>query len=67
MSSTERRQLVVKSHPGLSLSKQCEILGLSRSMSYYKPRGESLLNEQLMRCIDRHIFAASLLWCGAHD
>lgn len=54
MSSTERRQLVVKSHPGLSLSKQCEILGLSRSMSYYKPRGESLLNEQLMRCIDRH-------------
>ena len=54
MSSTERRQLVVKSHPGLSLKKQCEILGLSRSMSYYKPRGESLLNEQLMRCIDRH-------------
>jgi putative transposase len=38
MSSTERRQLVVKSHPGLSLSKQCEILGISRSMSYYKPR-----------------------------
>jgi len=54
MSSTERRQLVVKSHPGLSLSKQCEILEISRSMSYYKPRGESLLNEQLMRCIDRH-------------
>jgi putative transposase len=53
MSATERRQLVVKSHPGLSLRKQCEILGLSRSMSYYKPRGEGVLNEQLMKYIDR--------------
>lgn len=54
MSTTERRQLVVKSHPGLSLSKQCKILGISRSISYYKPRGESFLNEQLMKCMDRH-------------
>lgn len=54
MSSTERRQLVVKSHPGLSLRRQCEILGISRSMSYYKPRGESPLNEQLMKYIDRY-------------
>jgi putative transposase len=41
MSSTEKRQLVVSSHPRLSLKKQCEILGVSRSLMYYKPKGES--------------------------
>jgi transposase-like protein len=50
----ERRQLVVKYHSGLSLKKECEIIGLSRSKSYYKPRGESVLNDQIMKCIDCH-------------
>lgn len=54
MSSTEKRQLVVASHPRLSLKNQCELLGISRTLMYYKPRGESALNEQLMRCIDRY-------------
>jgi putative transposase len=54
MSSTERRQLVVSSHPRLSLSKQCTILNISRSNIYYKPKGESTLNEQLMKHIDRY-------------
>lgn len=54
MSSTERRQLVVSSHPRLSLRKQCAILGISRSSVYYKPKGESALNEQLMKHIDRY-------------
>ena len=54
MSSTVRRQLVVLSHPRLSLSKQCTILDISRSSVYYKPRGESALNEQLMKHIDRY-------------
>jgi len=54
MSSTERRQLVVSSHPRLSLSKQCAILDISRSCIYYKPRGESALNEQLMKHIDQY-------------
>jgi len=54
MSSTERRQLVVVSHPRLSLSKQCDILDISRSSIYYKPRGQNALNEQLMKHIDRY-------------
>jgi putative transposase len=54
MSTTERRQLVVASHPGLSLIKQCELLDINRSTIYYKPRGESTLNEQLMKAIDRY-------------
>jgi len=54
MSSTERRQLVVASHPRLSLKNQCELLGVTRSLMYYTPKGESLLNEQLMKNIDRY-------------
>jgi putative transposase len=54
MSTTERRQLVVASHPGLSLKTQCALLNRSGSRVYYKPRGESALNEQLMKNIDRY-------------
>lgn len=52
MSTTEKRQKVVKSHPGLSLKKQCDILSIHRSGMYYKPRGENVLNLQLMKRID---------------
>jgi len=52
MSTTERRQKVVKSHPGLSLEKQCELLGIHRSGLYYKPKGENALNLELMKRID---------------
>jgi putative transposase len=54
MSSTEKRQLVVSSHPRLSLKRQCEILGVARSLMYYKPKGESNLNERLMKHIDKY-------------
>lgn len=54
MSTAERRQLVVAAHPRLSLSKQCTLLGITRSQMYYKPKGESALNDQLMRYIDRY-------------
>lgn len=36
----------------LSISAQCRLLHISRSGLYYKPRGESELNLQLMRLID---------------
>ncbi len=37
---------------GLSLSRQCEILSISRSSLYYRLRGESPANLALMRRID---------------
>lgn len=52
MSTTERRQKVVKSHPRLSLVQQCKILNIHRSGLYYKPKSESLLNLRLMKDID---------------
>jgi putative transposase len=37
----------------LSISRQCELIGVSRSSFYYKPVGESMLNLELMRLIDQ--------------
>jgi putative transposase len=43
-------------HKVLTISEQCEILGIHRSGLYYHPRGESALNMQLMNIIDREFF-----------
>lgn len=39
-------------HSAISIRRQCELLGLSRSSLYYRPRRDSSYNEQLMRMID---------------
>jgi putative transposase len=39
-------------NPDLSLSRQCELLGMSRSSFYYRAREENGYNEFLMRLID---------------
>lgn len=39
-------------HPGLSITKQCDLLEISRSSWYYEAIGESELNMKLMRLID---------------
>ena len=40
-------------HPSISISRQCELLGLVRSSAYYRARRSNELNEDLMRLIDR--------------
>lgn len=52
MSRGERRAMVLREHPDLSLSRQCRILSISRSSIYYAPQGESPENLALMRRID---------------
>tara|TARA_A100001037_G_scaffold232270_1_gene210674 strand:- start:242 stop:1171 length:930 start_codon:yes stop_codon:yes gene_type:complete len=52
MSRSERKAMVRRDVPGLSLSRQCDILSISRSSFYYTPRGESAENLALMRRID---------------
>ena len=44
--------MIQRARPELSLSRQCEILAISRSLFYYVPKGESLENLALMRRID---------------
>ena len=52
MSRGERKAMIVPGRPGLSLSRQCQLLSISRSSFYYAPRGESPENLALMRRID---------------
>jgi putative transposase len=44
--------LVEPRHLGLSIRRQCELIGLARSSFYYEPLGESERNLSLMRRID---------------
>jgi len=46
--------MIRKSHPKISLSRQCKYLDLSRSSQYISPKGESALNLELMDKIDKH-------------
>ena len=58
--SREERLSAVGAMEGLSLVRQCELAGVSRSPLYYRPAGESEENLALMREIDglrlRHPF-----------
>lgn len=52
MSRERRKALVEPKHPGLSISRQCRLLALSRSSWYHEALGESATNLALMRLID---------------
>ena len=51
MSRGERKAMIERC-PGLSLSRQCQLVSISRSSFYHTPRGESPENLALMRRID---------------
>ena len=44
--------MIERAHPRLSLRRQCELLGMSRSGLSYEPRPESAENLLLMRLLD---------------
>ena len=50
-------------HLHLSIQRQCDLLGLSRSGYYYEPTGESDLNRLLMRLIDVEYTAHPFFGC----
>ena len=52
MSRAERRAMVVRHHPALSLSRHCRLLSIARSSLYYEPKGKSAETLALMRRID---------------
>ncbi len=47
-----RRGMVDQTCGEIPIKRQCELLGLSRSSWYYRPKGENRLNLTLMRLID---------------
>jgi putative transposase len=52
MSRGNRKAMIRRDHPDLSLSQQCQVLAISRSSFYYTSKGESAENLALMRRID---------------
>ena len=55
MSIEEKRSCIDSEHPDLSVKRQCELMGLSRSSYYYPPlyaQGETEENLKYMRLID---------------
>ena len=57
--------MIETSHPGLSLVRQCALIGISRSVWYYEPKGESELNLRLMRLIDEQYLRTP--WYGSRQ
>lgn len=53
MSVAEKRVLIEPKHPGMSLRRQCELIGLPRSSYYREPKSESAENLELMERIDQ--------------
>ena len=48
----DRKAIIVRDRPDLSLSRQCRLLSIARSSVYYAAKGESPANLALMRRID---------------
>ena len=54
MSIDDKRRCIEPDHPEMSVQRQCELIGLNRSIWYYQasPAQESAVNLNLMRLID---------------
>lgn len=50
----QRRSMVEKENPSLSIVQQCLLLCVCRSSFYYKKAAESELNLELMQLMDAH-------------
>ena len=57
--------MIDQNHEQLSLTRQCTLVSISRSTFYYRPRGESLLNLELMRLIDEQYLRTP--WYGSRQ
>ena len=53
MSTDQKRELISPTYAKMSIVKQCKALGLQKSSYYCKPKGESSLNQELMKAIDK--------------
>jgi putative transposase len=53
MSTEQKRELISPAYKKMSVAKQCKSLGLQKSSYYCKPKGESALNQELMKTIDK--------------
>jgi putative transposase len=57
--------MVTPGHPGLSIARQCELVGIARSTFYYQGKGESPLNLEIMRKLDEQFMKTP--WYGSRQ
>lgn len=57
MTTDEKRKLISPNNQDLTLQRQCELIGLSRSSYYYKAAPPSIEDEKLMQLLDKHYTA----------
>ncbi|MDE3115592.1 MAG: IS3 family transposase [Pseudomonadota bacterium] len=60
-----RRQLIDPAHTALPVTRQCELVSVSRSSFYYEPVGETAADLALMRLIDEQFLATP--WYGTRQ
>ena len=65
MSVARRRQMIGENHSQLSLVRQCDLMNISRSSYYYRPKTESEFNLELMRVIDAQYLKTP--WYGSRQ
>lgn len=65
MSVDRRRGMIEPKHSSLSLLRQCQLVSIARSSYYFKPKGESEFNLELMRLIDRQYLKTP--WYGSRQ
>ena len=53
MTPAQRRELTDRQHRHLSIVRQCQLMGVSRSSLYYRPKGTPLGDLSLMQAMDR--------------
>ena len=53
--------MVAPQHAGLSITRQCRLVSITRSSFYYASRGDSPLNLRLMRRIDEQFLEYAVL------
>ena len=53
MTPAQRRELTGRQHRHLSLVRQCQLMGVSRSSLYYRPKGTPPGDLSLMQAMDR--------------
>ena len=69
MSPSERRKMIRKENTGLSLTRQCKLLKISRSSIYYTPVGFDLATIDLMHEITNGFQAKRIIdgWIGFYN
>jgi putative transposase len=63
----EKRAMVEVDHAHLSISRQCELVGLTRFVFYYQPAKADEENLKLMAEIRQAVSEVPLLWQPQND